>query len=231
MSKRSISDRLLRRAAKQVSESMLFSMPPPSACNHEFSERFETAMASLLDIAHRKESRILIVRRVAAALLALLIGVSAILALNPTTRAVITRWLRETFENQIVYRFAGEDVEMPLPEFEIGWIPEGYEQETTCRDSVLGNMVFYNAQHDLLTVTYTQMTDSVVHSVMFDHPERVVTKNVQIHRCPGDLYLVVDGSECNVLVWSDEGSNIQITIYGFLSEKEMIKMAESIKYN
>ena len=49
MSKRSISDRLLRRAAKQVSESMLFSMPPPSACNHEFSERFETAMASLLE--------------------------------------------------------------------------------------------------------------------------------------------------------------------------------------
>ena len=48
MNKRSISDRELRRAAEQVGHSLLSVLPPPSACDHEFSEHFEAKMAPLL---------------------------------------------------------------------------------------------------------------------------------------------------------------------------------------
>lgn len=226
---RSISDRALRRAAKQVSESMLSSLPSPSACDRVFSERFETAMVPLLNTARRKERRTLILHRVAAAILALLIGACAFLALNPTTRAAINHWLREIYENQIVYRFTEKDADLPLPECEIGWIPEGYEQENAYWNPMFGKVVFYNTQHDLLTVEYTKMSDSVVHSVMFDHPERVVSKSVLVGGNSGDLYLFPDGSESNILVWSDETKNVQFTIYGRLNETELLRMAESIK--
>ena len=46
--KHSISDRELYRAAEQVGESLLSQLPPPSACDHVFSERFEANMAPLL---------------------------------------------------------------------------------------------------------------------------------------------------------------------------------------
>ena len=223
------SNRELRHAAALVGESLLSELPPPSACDHEFSEQFKTDMATLLGTAHKREVRILVLRRVAAAVLALLIGASVFLALNPTTRAAIGRWLREVYENQIIYYFKGEDADSPLPDCEIGWIPEGYEQENAYRNPVFGNAIFYNTQHDLLTVEYTKMSDSIVHSVMFDHPECVVSKSVFIGGCPGDLYLFPDGSESSILVWQDETMNVQFTIYGTLSEAELLKIAESIK--
>ena len=49
MNKHSISDRALRGAAEQVGQSLLSVLPPPSACDHEFSERFEANMAPLLN--------------------------------------------------------------------------------------------------------------------------------------------------------------------------------------
>ena len=57
MNKRSISDRELRRAAEQVGQSMLAELPPPSACDHAFSEQFETKMAPLLneDFSEKKK--------------------------------------------------------------------------------------------------------------------------------------------------------------------------------
>ena len=54
MKNHSISDRELRRAAEQVGESLLSQLPPPSACDHEFSERFEEKMAPILN-AEKKD--------------------------------------------------------------------------------------------------------------------------------------------------------------------------------
>ena len=56
MNNHSISDRELRRAAEQVGESLLSQLPPPSTCDHVFSERFEEKMAPILNAEEKTES-------------------------------------------------------------------------------------------------------------------------------------------------------------------------------
>ena len=56
MKNRSVSDRELRRAAEQVGQSLLSQLPPPSACDHNFSEQFEEKMAPLFHAEKKTES-------------------------------------------------------------------------------------------------------------------------------------------------------------------------------
>lgn len=100
----------------------------PEECRHVFSLSFEKKMRRLLrkqrhPFAHR------MLQRAAAIFLTALVGIGTWLAVDMQARAAFFRWCKEVYENQVIYRFYGEqrgqtDVYRPA------WLPDGYEEDS-----------------------------------------------------------------------------------------------------
>ena len=66
--------------------------------------------------------------RIAAVFLALFNGAGALFAFDPEVRAAVIHWVRDVYENSIVYRFFenDEDVGESVPLYSPDWLPDGY---------------------------------------------------------------------------------------------------------
>ena len=126
------SDAELQRAAVKLREARLALQNPPEGFNPEFSPRFEQAIGQLM----RKGPRRAIWRKAASIaaciLLIFVIGASVTLVVSPQARAAVINWIREQYENSIIYCFWGsDDEELEFPTYQIGWLPDGLTLERT----------------------------------------------------------------------------------------------------
>ena len=95
-------------AALQTAESLLSSLPAPSACQHVFSELFLKKIERLRRRYSWKKAGRTAGRYAAAILLTASLTLGAIMAVSPQARAGIMQWVREKQENRIIYRFYKE---------------------------------------------------------------------------------------------------------------------------
>ena len=81
-----ISDERLRLALEEYDKAIMAALPEPSACNHQFSRRFERKMRGVFRMAkHPVAYKAL--QRAACILLALLALFGGVIAFNPDVRA------------------------------------------------------------------------------------------------------------------------------------------------
>ena len=88
-----LTDEMLARAAKSVGETMLASLPDPEDCRHAFSPEFERSMERLIQKAKRKTRIRRCLQSIAVAALAVVIGLSAWLAVDTEARAAMVEWV------------------------------------------------------------------------------------------------------------------------------------------
>ncbi len=101
------------------------SLPKPEDCpEHEFSQQFILKMQRLFALDRRRRRFRSIRRNVAAVFLTILIGLSAWLAVDTDARAAAIRWVKEFFNEFIVYRITDEDETQDMPNFVLSWMPE-----------------------------------------------------------------------------------------------------------
>ncbi|HZK71808.1 MAG TPA: hypothetical protein VFD03_09910, partial [Clostridia bacterium] len=104
MSSMTITEEALSKAAQSVRYAMLNSLPNPSDCEYEFSVEFQSKM----DLIHLKANYVYkrkrIIQRIASAFLILLITSSVWLTFDAEARGVVFSWMREVYENSIIYR-------------------------------------------------------------------------------------------------------------------------------
>ena len=96
------SDAALRQAAQRLAHQMSAALPAEDA---GFSARSDTRMEPLLRRERHRRTARLIWRRTAAALLAIVMAFGAALAVSPTARAAVGRWLRQMTTEVVAYRF------------------------------------------------------------------------------------------------------------------------------
>ena len=126
----------LQEAARKVRQAMLESLPEEDKVPHHFSPAFQEKMGPLLKKAQRMERTRTWKRRTAAAVLVFLLGTGAWLAGDSGARAAVLSWVREVYENSVLYRFfnqgAGSDSLPALrPSYRLRGAPR--RAETTCR--------------------------------------------------------------------------------------------------
>ena len=68
-------------------------------------------------------------KRVAVILLVISLAFGSLMVVSPTARATFIRWVTEWYETHVVFRYAGDDVQGKMPQYEIGELPEGFEEE------------------------------------------------------------------------------------------------------
>lgn len=229
MTKRFITDEELVIATNMVSEAMLRALPEPGDCTGHFTAQFEERIEKLMKTAARKASWKKFARGAVAAVLVALIGFSMLCAFNTEVRAAVVGWFKKTYEEYTSYWFSPENEDV-LPEYELTWIPEGYELVIDDRLPESRTLVYQRGDDISASFIFSYCfaeADSQLLIYTFDDEYNV--KTVTINGYPGDFHQAVNESESSSLVWLDEDKNTVNTIIAYLSEDEMLRIANHIK--
>ena len=191
---------------------------------HEFSPQFEKRIKRM---CRRADHPFLYksLQRVASFLLAILIGGTVWLSVDINARAAFLGWVKEFYETYIVYRF---DTNHPRDITEIyrpTWLPEGYQEIYSDYSGKTAEIRYMNTTGQGLIFGYSINSTNVD---WFMDISISTVKQVYVNGMPADL-LLPDGSEmANTIVWTTS-DNTPFYISAFLSEADMIKVAESIQ--
>lgn len=229
MSQTILSDEALQQAAASVRQSLLDSLPPPFQCEHEFSDTFQAKMKRMIARYNLRRTVCQAARRVAAVFLAALIGAGVWLAVDAEARAAFSSWVREVYEEHIVYRFFGEPAAKELPAYRITWLPDGYE-EVDIFDSGETYNVLYQKGDDLMSafIFDYRFVQSGTLSVMEIDNASYIHKIIDMNGVQADFYEALIPNETNNLIWVDEDVVVVFELNGFLDESVMMHIAESI---
>lgn len=219
------SEEQLRFAARQVRESLLASLPSPAECEHEFSEVFYQKMKALVDQEQRRQARRKLLQRVAAILLMFTLGFGTWLTVDAEAREAVFAWVREVYENSIVYRFFGSENPGSLPSYEVELI-KGYHEVDVFRDDTLCMATYMNADGGCYVLEYMFMQSSSVTTL---DPEGSAPEFVSINGCPGEYIAAAAAGEFNALLWHDSEKGISFSLLGTLERETLLHLAENLK--
>lgn len=224
-----LSDEALKQAAASVRRAMLDSLPSPAECEHAFSPAFRDKMKKLIAKYDLRRSFRKTMQRAAMFALAALLSLTAWLGVDAQAREAFFSWVREVYEEHIVYRFFGEPAAEDLPAYRITWLPEGYEEVDVYSDNVAYN-AFYQKGDDIMSAfvfEYFFAQDSSAIGLLTSETG-AEHKTVNINGLSADYYQSSVPGETNNLIWILEDANIAFTLNGFPEESVMVHIAESV---
>ena len=160
------------------------------------------------------------------------VGAGTWLAVDTEVRAAFFGWVKERYENYIVYRFPEESIngDSTVPtngQYQLAEVPEGY---SLCYLDVGTNdnsMLYENEAGDYLTVLYSFDTEVSALYVFTDENGTFHQTTVDGH--PADYIQSNSPEESNTILWVDE-NNTSFAIDGFFTEDELVEMAEGIHW-
>ncbi len=220
-----ISDADLRLAAECVFEAMDKALSRIPDDQYVASARLDERVSRLYDRYrwHKKIHTAAI--RVAILFIAFLVGVSVWLATDVQARAAVQDWIREVYERIFVYRFTVPLEEGVFPQYELGWVPEGFAETERHEDEHHKTIVYLNAEtDDMIVFSYYRYHQSLAIGITGDnvHMEKVTVSGME-----GDIYENKD-SETNSLVWIDGDQGLVFELSSAENKLVILYMAESI---
>ena len=218
-----ISDEMLCIAAGEYEQALLASLPDVDECYHSFSRRFEKKMRHL---CHRVKyaSTYSVMKRIACAIIAIVLCGSILMMLNTDVRAAVVGWIKETYNSFVRYSFASNvEPDAPLT-YEITELPKGYtllsKQETDA-----GNIAIYHNSDGQIMQFGCYSAESgmlFVGGSEYDHSQvRVSGRNA-------DLYIAKDSAHSNTVVWGNANESMLFQLTAFLEKDVLLQVAESV---
>lgn len=168
----------------------------------------------------------MVAQRAAVFLLAVSLGFCAIMVGSPTARASFTNWIKEVHENQVIYRFMGEDFTGEMPHYEITALPEGFVETERLEFSALVSVTYTNDAGDVIYFNYGFMRQGSALALATENADIVP---ITVNGLSGDLYLSKDPEHIsNSIVWISTELNICFDINGFHNATDILHIAESV---
>lgn len=222
-----ITDDMLRSAAEKSCEiyvSRLEAGYDPKA-QHKFSPEFEKKIKKL----ERKANHPIVYRslqRIASIILVCLIACGAWFTVDAEARSAFFGWVKEIYETYFVYRFEGNaDYSESSVAYRPTWLPEGYTEFYVDDIDATTVVSYQNADGLLLTFRYTHNPNETDWFIDATH---AVIKETTVNGYPAEILLADNITTASVIAWTDEQDSA-FYVSGFLSESELIKIAENIQ--
>ena len=166
------------------------------------------------------------VRRVAAIFLAAILASSVYLAVDTEARAAFFGWIKETYKTYFVYRFEDDSTAASaLPILRPTWLPQGYTEYVVNDTAGTITVIYANDAGEMLTFCYShnpKQTDWFIDTI------DTIKSNAIISGNQADVFISTNPSVASAVLWTDS-NNTAFYISGFLSESELIRVAESIQ--
>lgn len=219
----------MKAAAAALREALLSSLPEPEDCPGDFSPAFEEKIRDLQKSHARKTARRQTMRRLVAAVLAVVIALSALVLSNPQARAAVFSWVRKVFGYRTTYVLP-EKEHMALPEYVPQWLPEGFEVVFSNKMEHSQVTSYFNPQQGYGGFSFGYQVATGEARVTADTSGGDYTQEiVSINGMYGELFVEKNGAAGNMLIWIDEPRQVILTLYGFLSPQDMMHIAQNVK--
>lgn len=166
-------------------------------------------------------------KRVAVILLVISLAFGSLMVVSPTARATFIRWVTEWYETHVVFRYAGDDVQGKMPQYEIGELPDGFSENPQKGFCTAGMSVHYYEDKDgeAIVLRYIYMQQGSMSGVDTENSDII---SVSVNGCDGYLIIPREAGYNNTITWSDAESNLHFTIDAPLGETDILHMAESV---
>ena len=164
--------------------------------------------------------------RVAGVILAILLAGSAVLAFSTEARAAFLGWVRQQYENFYVYFFAGDAVNSEPSRYELGVLPDGYTFAASYE--IQGGEVYIYTNSNGSIADFSYSTDPEGFYLLADTAE-CEHHTVMVNGMTGDLYITLDETTSNMLVWTDSTKGLFFSISAPISGADLLKLAEGVR--
>ena len=166
-------------------------------------------------------------QKVAMILLVFTLSLGSLMAVSPTVRAAVVRWVTEWYETHIVYRYSGEQIIGEMPQYEITDLPEGYIEDERVNWPSYVSVVYQNKDTGkTIYLDCTYMQQGSASDYVTDGVEVV---SVIVNGFSGQLFLTDDWeNKWNTITWIDAERNLQFEIDANVNRDVILHMAESV---
>lgn len=192
-----------------------------------YKRRMRAMLADPLSWLHRREHPRWqqIARRAAIVLLTCAVAFGGIMAVSPTARAAVVRWVVEWYENIIDYVYMGEQNSEALPQYEITELPDGYVE--TIRNTAPGlvAVTYENSDGDVIYFVYSFMHQGSQTNFILEDEDVYA---VMVNEMRGQLFESKSAESRNSLTWIDTDTSIQFNLDCCFGMEELLHMAESV---
>lgn len=171
------------------------------------------------------------IQKVAVILLVFSLSLGSLMAVSPTVRAAVIRWVTEWYETHVIYRYSGETITEEMPQYEITDLPEGYvevEGERVEWPSYV-SIVYQNQSDDnaqWIYLRYIYMQQGTISNFEIENADILP---VTVNGLDGQLYLARNPEQSDsTITWIDPDKNILFAVDAALDANDILHIAESV---
>ncbi len=195
------------------------------------SPRYQRQMAAMLADPlkwARKRARPVwkkAIQKVAVILLVFSLSLGSLMAVSPTVRAAVVRWVTEWYETHIIYRYSGEDILGEMPQYDISELPHGYTEIIRDVYAASVSIVYESSDGDVICFDYSHMQQGSAGIIVPGDDEII---DITVNGMRGQLFLPNNIEDAKTITWIDSGCNIQFVIKAFCDDIDILHIAESV---
>ena len=201
----------------------------------EPTPRYQRQMAAMVKDPlkwERRRARPLwknVAQKAAVILLVFSLSLGSLMAVSPTVRAAVVRWVTEWYETHVVYRFSGEQLSGEMPQYEITNLPEGYVEDERVDWPTYISIIYRKANDEnapWIYLRYVYMQQGTVNNIGTEGADIIP---VTVNGIEGQLYLARNPDESDsTITWIDPDKNIAFIVDAALDADSILHIAESV---
>lgn len=170
-----------------------------------------------------------VLQKVAMILLVFSLSLGSLMAVSPTVRAAVVRWVTEWYETHVVYRFSGEQITDEMPQYEVTDLPEGYAEIERVEWPSYVSIIYQNVNDENASWIYLQyiyMQQGASGNFGIENADIIP---VTVNGLEGQLYLNRDAEGADsTITWIIPDENILFAVSAALNTDDILHIAESV---
>ena len=168
-------------------------------------------------------------QKIAVILLVFSLSLGSLMAVSPTVRAAVVRWVTEWYETHVVYRFSGEQIADEMPQYEVTDLPEGYAETERVEWPSYVSIIYQNVNDENASWIYLQyiyMQQGASSNFEIENADIIP---VTVNGLEGQLYLTRDTEGADsTITWIVPDENMLFAVSAALGADDILHMAESV---
>lgn len=168
-------------------------------------------------------------QKAAVILLVFSLSLGSLMAVSPTVRAAVVRWVTEWYETHVVYRFSGEQIADEMPQYEVTDLPEGYAETERVEWPSYVSIIYQNVNDENASWIYLQyiyMQQGASSNFGIENADIIP---VTVNGLEGQLYLTRDTEGADsTITWIVPDENMLFAVSAALGADDILHIAESV---
>ena len=204
---------------------------PPFKPTHHYQRQIAAMLSDPLKWAQKRARPLWknVAQKIAVILLVFSLSLGSLMAVSPTVRAAVVRWVTEWYETHVVYRFSGEQIADEMPQYEVTDLPEGYAETERVEWPSYVSIIYQNVNDENASWIYLQyiyMQQGASSNFGIENADIIP---VTVNGLEGQLYLTRDTEGADsTITWIVPDENMLFAVSAALNANDILHIAESV---